>query len=181
MTVFEEAPRRAYADLQVVLVRARSQADLLDLRDVLVLLGITGAFVLLEPESPQVRDPTHWRICRTGDFDEVEAGVLCAAKRLVNRNDSNLLAVFIDNADLRHADLAIRARAGWDWRTRIKWSTGYGRLPPYCFFGPLSTIGGLGADFVRLPPFFGHVPCLRFGRCSTYGSGGDLEVIEAAA
>src|SRR5919198_1515041 len=152
VTFFQEAPRRAHTNLQVVLVGTRSQADLLDLRHALVLLGVAGAFVLLEPESAQVRDPTHWRIRRSRDFDEVEAGVLRAAKRLVNRNYSNLLALLIDNTDLRDADLAIGSRAGWDWRTRVKWSTGYGRLPPYFFFGPLLTIGGFGAGFFRVPP-----------------------------
>ena len=181
MTFFEEAPRRAHADLQVVLVRARSQADLLDLRDVLVLLCVAGALVLLEPESSQVRDATHWRIGRRRDFDEVEPGVLRAAKRLVDRNYSDLFAMFIDNPDLRHADLAVGTRAGSDWRTRVKWSTGYGRLPPYFFFGPLLTIGGLGADFVRLPPFFDMCHLSVSGAVQRYGGGGDLEVIEVAA
>jgi hypothetical protein len=96
---FEEAACRANTDLQVVLVGAGPQADLLDLGDVLVLLGIPRTLVLLEPESPQVRDAAHRRIRGGGDFDEVEAGSLGAAKRFVNRDDPNLLTLFIDDAN----------------------------------------------------------------------------------
>src|SRR5919202_1957153 len=134
-------------------VRARSQADLLDLRDVLVLLRVARALVLLEPEPSQVGNPTHGRIGRRRDFDEVEPGLLRPAQRLVDRHHSDLFAVFIDDPDLRHADLTDGTRAGRHGRTRVKGSTGYGRLPPYFFLGPLLTIGALGADLVRLPPF----------------------------
>lgn len=154
MTFFQETPRRPHADLQIVLVGARSQADLLYLRDMLVLLRVTGALILFESVPAQVGDATYGRIRRCGNFDEVKAGFFGAAQGVLNRKDSDLLAVFVDDADLRYADLAIGAWTGWDWGTRVKWSTGYGCCPRYFFFGPLLTIGGLGAAFVRLPPRF---------------------------
>jgi len=121
---------------------------------VLVLLDIARTLVLLEPESPQVGDAAHGRIRGSRDFDQVEAGSLGAAKRLLNGNDPNLLTLFIDDANFWDTDLAIGSWAGRDRRTCVKWSTGYGRLPPYFFFGPLLAIGAFGAAFVLLPPFF---------------------------
>lgn len=137
-----------------MLVGARSQSDLLDLRDMLILLGITRAFVLLEPEPAQVRDATYWRVGCSGDFDQVEAGLLGASKCVLDRDDANLLALFIDDADLWHADLPVRTRAGWDRWARVIWSTGYGPASSYFFLGPLLAIGAFGVAFVRLPPFF---------------------------
>jgi len=156
VTIFQETARRAHADLQIVLVGAGPQSDLLDLRDMLVLLGITRALVLLEPEPPQVRDATNGRVCSSGHLDEVEAGLLGSSKGVLNRNNADLSAFIIDDTDLRYADLTISARTGRGRRPRIKGSARYGAGPPcffYFFFGPLLTIGGLGVDFVvRLPP-----------------------------
>ena len=161
VTFFQEPSRRAHADLQVVLVSARSQADLFHLRHVLVLFRVARALALLEPEASQVGNATHGWIGCCGDFDQVEPRFFCAAQGGVDVDDANLFAVFVDNTDLRHADLAIGTRAGWDWWARVKWSTGNGQLPPYFFLGPLLTIGGLGAALVRLPPRFDIVVSFR--------------------
>jgi len=67
--------------------------------------------------------------------------------------NAKLLALIVNNAHFGGTYLSIRAGTGWDWRTVIKWSSRYGRTPPYFFLGPLLTIGGFGADLVvRLPP-----------------------------
>jgi hypothetical protein len=71
VSVFEKTSSGAHADLQVVFVGARSQSDLLDLRNMLILLRVARAFVLFEPESSQVRDATHGRVRGRGDFDQV--------------------------------------------------------------------------------------------------------------
>jgi hypothetical protein len=76
VTFLEEASSRSDADLQIVLVRPRSNAHLLDLGDVLVLLGIAGTLVLLEAKLAQVGDPADRRTGAPGDFDQVEAGLL---------------------------------------------------------------------------------------------------------
>lgn len=154
MTFLQEASCRAHAHLQVVLVSARSQADLFHLRHMLVLFRVTRALALLETEASQVGNPTYRWIGRCGDFDQVEPRFLRASQRVINRDDSDLFAVFVNYTDLRCTDLAVSTRAGRYWRSRIKWSTRYGQLPPYFFLGPLLTIGGLGTDLVRLPPRF---------------------------
>lgn len=81
----------------------------------------------------------------------------------LHRRLAQVVLVVADDVNLRHVDLAVGTRAGWDWRPRVKWSTGYGQLPRYFFLGPLLTMGGLGADLVRLPPRFDIVesPSLR--------------------
>ena len=107
---FQETSRRPHANLQVMFVSARPQTDLLDLRDVLVLLGVTVAFVLFEPESAEVRDPADRRVGGRRDLDQIAARLLCASKRLIDGNNADLLALFVDNADLGGADLTIRAR-----------------------------------------------------------------------
>src|SRR5579859_2075417 len=83
VTFFQEPPRRAHADLEVVFVRARSQADLFHLGHMLVLFGVTRALVLLEPESSQVGNATHWRIGRSGHFDQIKPRFFCAAQSVV--------------------------------------------------------------------------------------------------
>ena len=117
VTFLEEAAGRSDPNLQVVLVGARSDAHLLDLGDVLILLGIAGTLVLLETELSQVSDPAHGRTGATGDFDEIEAGLLGTPQCLVDGEDPYLLAVFIDDADFWNADLGIGARTGRDRRT----------------------------------------------------------------
>ena len=108
-----------------------------------------------------------YRISRNGpepiiDFDQVEAGFLGAAERVFYADDTKLLAVFVDDAHLGNTDLSIRARTGWDRWTVVKWSSGYGRFPPYFFFGPLLAIGTLGALLVvRLPPLLDMAHLLR--------------------
>jgi hypothetical protein len=120
VTLFQESSRGAHADLQIVLVSARSQADLFHLRHVLVLFGVARALVLLEPEASKVGNATYGWIGRCGDFDQIKSGFFRAAQRVLNADDSNLFAVFVNNSDLRDADLAVGTRAGWDWRARVK-------------------------------------------------------------
>jgi hypothetical protein len=167
---FQEPPRGAHADLQVVLVSARSHADFFHLGHMLVLFRVARALVLLEPEASQVGNATHRWVGGGRDFDQIKPSLLRAAQSIVNRDDSKLFAVLVDNTDLRRTDLAVSARASRYWRARIKWSTRYGCLPLYFFLGPLLTIGGLGADLVRLPPRFDIVESpfvVRFARATT--------------
>ena len=65
----------------------------------LVLLRVAGTLILFKSEFAQVGDATHRRIGGSRDFDQVEAGSLGAAKRFVNRDDPNLLTLFIDDAN----------------------------------------------------------------------------------
>jgi hypothetical protein len=164
--VFQETTRCSDAHLQIVLVGPWPQPHLLDLRHVLVLLCVPCAFVLLEAELAQVSDATHWRICCGGHFDQVEPGLLSTSQRFIERNDTDLLAVLVDDADLGGANLAVGARTGGNRRARIKWTSGNGLVlrddvERYFFLGPLFCIGGLGAALVVLLP-----PLLDISRSS---------------
>jgi len=146
VALLQEPPRRAHANLQIVIVSTRSQADLFHLRHMLVLLRITRALVLFKPEASQVGNATHRWVGRSSHFDQVKPGFLRPAQGLVNRNDSKLFAALVDDTDLRDADLEVGTRPAWYGWTCIKWSTGYGKVPLYFFFfGPLLTMGGFGA------------------------------------
>src|ERR1041384_4436695 len=94
-----------------------------NLGHILVLFRVARALAVLEPEASQVGNPTHGRIGRGGDFDQVKPSFLGAAQSVLNRDDSNLFAVFVDGTDPRHADVAVTTRAGLDRRARVKWST----------------------------------------------------------
>ncbi len=79
MTLLEESPRRANADLQVVVIRPRPQPHLLDLRHVLVLLRVPRALVLFELEFAEIGNTTHGWICRRGDFDQIQTDLFGAS------------------------------------------------------------------------------------------------------
>jgi hypothetical protein len=115
--VLEEAASSSHAYLEIMLIRARPQADFFDLGDVLIFLRVARALVLLEPELAQVCDPTHWRIGRRGDFDQVEASLLGTLQRFLDGHDADLLTILVNNAHLGRANLAIGTRAGLDRRT----------------------------------------------------------------
>jgi hypothetical protein len=129
VTFFQESPSGAHADLQIVLVSARSQANLFHFRHVLVLLGVARAFVLLESEASEICNATNGWVGGSGDFDQIESRFFRAAQGVLDGEDAKLFALFVDNADVRDPDLAVGTRAGWDWRARVKWSTGYGQVP----------------------------------------------------
>ncbi len=97
VSLFEEPSRRPHPYLKVVIVCTRSQTDFLDFRDMLVLLGLSGAFVLLELEFAQIGDATDGWIGRGRDFDQVQACLFGAADCVFDWHHANLLALRVDN------------------------------------------------------------------------------------
>jgi len=55
------------------------------------------------------------RTCR--DFDQIEAGLLGAAKCFLNRHDAELLAIVVDNAHFGNPNLSVGTRTGRCRRT----------------------------------------------------------------
>ncbi len=120
VAILQETPRGADANLQIVLIGARPQADLFDLRDVLVLFRVAGALILLEAEPTEVGYATDGRHRGRRDLDQVETGFFGASQRLLDRHDTQLLAVLIEDSNFRNADLVVRSGAGGDRRACIK-------------------------------------------------------------
>ena len=119
----EEPPRRPYSDLQIVIIGAWPNPHLLDFRDVLILLGIAGALVLLELELPQIGDAAHGWIGRGRDFDQIKPGFFSPANSFLDRQNPDLSAVRVEDADLGDTNLAIGTRTSGGWRARYEWWT----------------------------------------------------------
>jgi len=85
----------------------RSELDLLDLNLELMLPGLFGALFLLVAVLRVVHDPRDGRICTGSDLHEVEALAECELERFLRREDPDLLALVVDQADALRADLLV--------------------------------------------------------------------------
>src|SRR5688572_11158668 len=77
----------------------RSELDLLDLNLELMLPGLLGALLLLVAVLRVVHDPRYGRICTGRDLHEVEALSVRELERFLRREDPDLPAHFVDQAD----------------------------------------------------------------------------------
>jgi len=84
-----------------------SELDLLDLNLELMLPGLLGALLLLVAVFRVVHDPRDRRICTGRDLDEVEALAERELERFLRREDPDLLALVVDQADTLRADLLV--------------------------------------------------------------------------
>jgi hypothetical protein len=122
--VLQEPSRRPHPHLQIVVVRARSQAHLFDLGNVLVLLGVTRALVRLELEFAKIGNAAHRRFGRRGNFDQIQPGFFGSSNGLFCRHHANLLAFGVQDAHFGRPNLTIctrTSRRGWprdEWWTR---------------------------------------------------------------
>ena len=98
--------------LVVVLVHGHGELDLLDRDDLLLLLGGAFALFLLVEEAAVVLDAAD-RGNRVGrNLDQVEAALAGDLQRLKGRQDAQLFAVFVDDADFARANLLVDADKG---------------------------------------------------------------------
>jgi hypothetical protein len=84
---------------------------------VLILLRVAGALVLLEAKLVKVGNSADRPDRARGHLDEIEACVFGALQGFLNRHHADLVALVIDDAHLRNANLAIGSWAGWHRRT----------------------------------------------------------------
>jgi hypothetical protein len=122
--VLQETSRGPHPHLQIVVVRARSQSHLFDLRNVLVLLGVARALVRLELEFAQIGNAAHRWFGRRSNFDQIQPGFFGSSNGLFRRHHADLLAVGVQDAHFGRPNLTICARTsrrGWprdEWWTR---------------------------------------------------------------
>jgi hypothetical protein len=128
VTLFEEPSRCAHTHLQVMIVGTRAKPHFFDLRNVLVLLGVSLTLVLLEFEFPQIGNATDWRIGGRRDFDQVQSGFLGAMNSIFEWHDPDLLTVSIEDSYLGGSDLVIGPGTGRRRRPGNKWWTGNRRF-----------------------------------------------------
>ena len=91
-------------------------------------------------------------------------------QRFIERKDANLLPIFVDDADLRGANLAVGARTRRHLRTRIKWTSGNGLVlgeyvASLLLLRALVLHWGFGRGLGRLVATpLGHFRFLRFAK-----------------
>ncbi len=94
-------------DLEVVLTRSRSDADLLDFHLVAVrLLALLTLHVL---EFAEIHDSANRGTFVRGDLDQVQPGVPRTSQRLFTTDDAQLLSVLRDQANFGNPDLLVHA------------------------------------------------------------------------
>jgi hypothetical protein len=76
--------------------------DFFEVDDMLLLLGLFGFLGFFVLELPVIHDLAYGRFGIRSDLDQIVACVDGALERLRNGNNSQLLAVLTDNADLRY-------------------------------------------------------------------------------
>src|SRR5262249_26275416 len=104
MTCLEEPVRGARLGVEVVLVRLRTQLDLLDLDDALLALGLASLLLLVVLELAEIEDLADRRVCLWIHLDEIEALLLRAAKCFGRLHDAEHLATLPDDPNLGDPD-----------------------------------------------------------------------------
>src|SRR6185436_2045847 len=120
VAVLEEALDVLLLELVVVLVDLGPELDLLDLDDLLVLLGLPGALLFLVLIAPEVHDPAHRRVGRGRYFHQVEPFLPGNRERLLRRHDSQLLPGVVDDPHLADPDPFIHPRAVFPTRASVE-------------------------------------------------------------
>jgi hypothetical protein len=105
--VAEEALDVALLGAVVVVGDLRPQLDLADVDLLLVLAGLLGLLLLLVLVLGVVEQPADRRARVGGDLDQVEIGLAGDLQGLLGVDDTDLLAVGADQADLGNADALI--------------------------------------------------------------------------
>ena len=107
VAVVEEVLGAAHLDEEVVRVDARAELDLLHLAGGLLVLVLLG---LLVEVLAVLHEFAHRRDRRRGDLDEVDAFLAGELEGAGGRHDAEHLALGIDHADLRRADVHVALR-----------------------------------------------------------------------
>src|SRR5690606_14854886 len=159
----QEPARVPDLELEVVRLDARPHLDFLDLDLVLLLARRPSLPRLLVLELAVVHDPDDRRPRRRRDFHEVETLLLCRCPGLLDRQNSELLAVRADDADGADADLPVDADS-----TLCR----YGK-PPRKTNGPVGQTGPVKAGGTgRYIRAFGWLRTRRYRRSGPKGGEG---------
>jgi hypothetical protein len=111
MTVSDKALDVIYFEVHIVDTGRGAHLDFLDHAD-RVLLGIVRLLLLRVAVLVEVGDSAHRRRGGRGNLDQVKAAALGDFDSLAQRQDSDLAAVGIDNADFLSADQVVNANRG---------------------------------------------------------------------
>lgn len=123
---FEELGNVFRLDFEVVDIDHRGKSHFFDLGRFLVLAGFFLLLALFESILAIVHDTAYRRISFRGNIDQVIPGFFCHSESDIDRNDADLIAVFIDQSYFFGCDVFVD-----------KWFvvSCYGGTPPYYFAG----------------------------------------------
>jgi hypothetical protein len=141
IAVGEKADGLVLLGLVVVLVDGDRELDFLDGDDLLLLAGGAFALVLLVEELSVVLNLADGRIRIGRDLDEVKRTLTSNFERVERRHDTELFAVFVNDANLASTDAVVGAdegllRAFIEWRDRLVSSAPVGRLVYWFWMRP---------------------------------------------
>lgn len=104
LAFFEEALDGFRLEVEVVIIRLGAEPHLLEEDDLLVLTSFALFLLLVVLEAAVVEQPANWRRGGRRYFDKIEAPLSGDTKCIGGVEDSELLPVFADQADLRDPD-----------------------------------------------------------------------------
>ena len=102
--VFQKPENVILFELEVVLVDSRPELHLFDENDFLLLLCFVVLLLLLKEELTVVHDLADGRLRRRRDLYEIKILLFCHVQRLLDRNDSDLTTLVVDQTYLGSAD-----------------------------------------------------------------------------
>ncbi len=112
VALVEEADGLILFGLVVVLVDGDGELDFLDDDDLLLFAGGALALLLLVEEAAVVLDAADGGYGVGGNFDQIEAALAGYFEGLKGRQDAELFAVFVDDANLACANAVVDANKG---------------------------------------------------------------------
>ena len=124
VSLFQETAHRLHLHVVIVLLDVGAKLDLLDVDRLLLLARFALLFLRFVFHLAVVEDLADRRIDVSRDLDKIQACVGCFADRIPYRDDAELIAILVDEANLCRLDILVDARslAG---RRRGKRSLGY--------------------------------------------------------
>ena len=121
----KEFQHRAHLDLIIMLIRAGTELDFLDLDDLLLFAGLSLTLLRLIFEFAKVHDLTDRRLGIRRDLDQIKPGFFGKAHSAGRGDNTDVLAVGSDQSDFRGPDPIIDARAGFALRRGVVGATSY--------------------------------------------------------
>ena len=111
VALLEEGLDGLHLHLVVVVIDVRAHLDLFDFDDLLLLAGLVGLLLQLVLVASEIDDLDDRRIGLSRDLHQVQADLESRVHRFCGRDHTLVLAILVNQAHARDADVAIDARA----------------------------------------------------------------------
>ena len=132
VAVLQEADHVAQLDVVVAVVRLRAELHFLDLNDLLAGLGLGSTLLFLVAELAVVHQPADRRGGVGRDLDQVDIGLFGHAACLTQPEDTQLLVLYAQQANLGGVDFTVDAVVAFGSDAdylRMNWTKAGSRLP----------------------------------------------------